>query len=162
MWIITNRGLLSAVEDRGDRATIIVRARQDGLLETLLNEAELEAEVWRDDTADYPNRVRLSRVDFADLLYSQVLKIDYPNFKDSVKDPKLKGLLSRVWGILADLGMGRFYGIGPRRRRSYLEHPELDSFFASYPPEAFNEDGSLDPDYITGNDYDKKEERKTL
>lgn len=157
MWLITNKGLLSVVEDRDDPKTLIVRARQDGLLEEMIEEAGLEARVWQDEYADYPNRAKMSRVDFTDLVYTQVLRIDYPNFKNSVADPKLKSLLSRVWSVLADLGMGKFYGLrpGPRRarQRTLDIDPGLDpeeAFFRSLPKKAFLDDGSLDPDYIQG------------
>lgn len=156
MWLITNKGLLSVVEDRDDPKTLIVRSRQDGLLEAMIEEAGLEARVWQDEYADHPNRAKMSRVDFTDLVYTQVLRIDYPNFKNSIEDPKLKSLLSRVWSVLADLGMGKFYGLGrrPSTRQRHLaldfdQDPE-EAFFRSLPKKAFLDDGSLDPDYSQG------------
>ena len=153
MWLITNKGLLSIVEDRDDPKLLIVRARQDGLLEKMIEEAGVEARVWSDEYADYPNRAKMSRVDLTDLLYTQVLRIDYPNFKNSVRDRKLKSLLSRVWSVLSDLGMGKFYGLRRPAKRPTNYHPDVgpeDAFFRSLPKEAFLDDGSLDPDYIQG------------
>lgn len=153
MWLITNRGLLSVVQDLDDPDTLIVRARQDGLLEELIAEAGLKARVWQDEYADYPNRAKMSRVDFTDLVYNQVLRIDYPNFKNSVRDPKLKSLLSCVWSVLSDLGMGKYYGLGRRPSNQRPLEPKInpeEAFFRSLPKEAFLEDGSIDPDYIHG------------
>lgn len=154
MWIITNRGLVSVVEDRDDRDTLIVRARQDGLLEELLADAEIKALVWQDEYADYPNRVRLSRLDFTNLVYSQVLKIDYPNFKNSVKDRKLATLLMSVWTTLSSLGMGKYYGYHRGEAKKVTdefedaEYGPEEAFFKSLPKGALLDDGSLDPEYI--------------
>lgn len=154
MWLMTNQGLVSVVQDRADANTLIARARQDGLLEQMLAEANLtHISVWQDETADYPNRCKLSRMDFTDLVYTQVLRIDYDNFKNSVKDKKLASLYSRVWNVMTELGMGKFYGLGVRPKRARRLDADLDpevAFFRSLPKEAFLDDGSLDPDYYSG------------
>lgn len=167
MWVITNRGLLSVVEDIGDPATLIVRARQEGLLEAMIKDAGLGVGVWQDDFADYPYRAKMTRIDFTDLLYSQVLKIDYPNFKNSVRDARLRALLPRVWSILTNLGIGAYYGFsrrpGPRLNCGPFMDPE-EAFFRSLPEDALLDDGSLNPHYIEGDEpyYDDEEERTTL
>jgi hypothetical protein len=153
MWIVTNKGLVSVVRDRNDPNTLLVRARQDGLLEEMIKEAGLNARVWQDEYADYPNRAKMSTIDFTDLLYAQVRRIDYPNFKNSVKNSKLHALYSRVWSVLSELGMGKFYGLPVPRGAHYPPEPKLspeDAFFHSLPKNAFLDDGSLDPDYIQG------------
>lgn len=155
MWLITNRGLLSVVQDFNDASTLIVRARQDGFLEELMEEAGLDLKAWKDESADYPYRVKMSRHDFANILCNQVFEINYPNFKESVTDPKLKRLLSNVWSTLSALGTGKFYGLGGwRRKRSWRRTvadedmcPE-EAFLQSLPDSAFLEDGTLDPDYV--------------
>lgn len=149
MWLITNRGLLSVVEDTGNPNLLLVRSRQQGLLEEFLAEARVDAVVFDDDSADYPHRVFLSRVEFAEVVYDQIVRIDYPNFKDSVKSRVLRGLYHRVWSVLAELGHGARYGLGRLNRVWWPDDiAGVDSLEAP-PRSAFLEDGSLDPDYIS-------------
>lgn len=116
MWIMTNRGFISVVSDRNDPTgeTLLVRARQEAFFKDLVSPVHA---VFTDPEADYPWRALMSKTDFMDILAAEVAGIDYPNFKNSVKDDLLHGLYSRVWSVLAVLGCGyhRFRGGGARR-----------------------------------------------
>lgn len=132
MWIFTNKGILSVVQDRNHKETLLVRARQKGFLESIVENPE---EVFHDPAADYPYRIFMSRTDFAGLLVTQMERINYPNFKNSVEDNVLHSLYSKVWSVMSVLGMGRLYG------RRAIETAD------DYPSEAFEEDGSLSEDW---------------
>jgi hypothetical protein len=107
MWLMTNQGLVSVVQDRADADTLLVRARQAGLLEHMLAEADLSAaHVWEDTTADYRYRCKLSRPEFMALVQVQISRIDYDNFKNSVPDKRLASLYSQVWTTMAELQRG--------------------------------------------------------
>lgn len=147
MWIITNRGLLSVVADKhdptGDR--LLVRARQREFLADLV---EPLTEVFEDQEADYPYRCFMSRADFMDLLAVEVAGVDYPNFKNSVRDDVYHALLSKVWSILSVLGMGRRYGRATRGKQGGLHGLNLDPLiteedireFEQAPADEFPED----------------------
>lgn len=133
MWIFTNKGLLSVVQDR-DSDRLLVRARQRHLLQEI---APRPSEVFEDQTADYPFRVFMTRMEFAEIVYEEIERIDYDNFKNSVKDRVLAGLYSKVWSIMSVLGMGRRYGT-PTPSAEEIER---------LPPSAFEDDGTLKDDW---------------
>jgi len=108
MWILTNKGIISVVADRHDPGRLLVRSRNKAFLQEVVE--PLGHEVAEDQSADYPYRLFMSRRQFEEVVTQEAAKIDYPNFKDSVVDPVLHGLYSKVWGILSVLGMGRRYG----------------------------------------------------
>ena len=102
MWIFTNRGLLSVVQDR-DSDRLLVRARQRHLLQEI---APRPGDVFEDQAADYPFRVFMTRKEFAEIVNEEIEGIDYDNFKNSVADRVLAGLYSRVWSVMSVLGKG--------------------------------------------------------
>ena len=137
MWIITNKGIISVVQDRHDPERLLVRSRNKAFLQSVVE--DLGHEVTEDQNADYPYRLFMGRMEFMDVLLQEVEKIKYPNFKNSVVDPVLQGLYSKVWSILSVLGMGRYYGRG-------LTVEELERL----PNDDFEEDGSLHEDWGRG------------
>lgn len=132
MWIITNKGIVSVVQDRDDKDRLLVRSRNKAFLQEAVGP---DFEVKEDQTADYPYRLFMGRMEFMDVLLGQVDRINYPNFKNSVQDRVYQGLLSKVWSILSVLGMGRRYGS--------LSVEE----FERLPGDNFEEDGSLRSDW---------------
>lgn len=135
MWLITNKGLISTVQDRANPERLLVRARRLDHLADFLGTTE---GIFEDHEADYPYRTYMSRLDYVERVFYKVDAIDYDNFKNSVEDHLLNALYSRVWGILSELGTGSRYG---RRQRRLREIERL-------PREAFEDDGSLKPKYL--------------
>lgn len=110
MWIATSHGFFSAVQDRDDPDVLRVRCRVRDDAEylvgrmTSLGHAGLRIE--RDETADYLFRVLVPRSGLALFLAEEVLRIDWSNFKDRVKEvqgAERAAAYQRVWGALADL-----------------------------------------------------------
>ena len=79
MWIFTQTGFLSVVENRADSHSLIVRARAEADIAALADFADQEVVEMLD--ADYRFRVQLPRVTFATFMREQIAEITYPNFK---------------------------------------------------------------------------------
>lgn len=96
MWIGLNDGWLSIVKNNYDEETLLVRART---LEHLTNVFP-DCDYFKDSSADYPYRAYINRTIVADVIANRLMKIDYPNFKNSVEDDKLHNVYSRLWNEL--------------------------------------------------------------
>lgn len=102
MWICLNDAFFSIVEDGSCRPDqLLVRARRKGDIENVFVEAKgtVEKTIGR----DYLYRAKLDRDYVADVIADKITDISYPNFKGSVRDPKLANAYSKVWSIHADL-----------------------------------------------------------
>ena len=95
MWVCFNDAFVSAVEDRNDPARLCVRARKQEHLERLFPDIE----VLQLPTTDYVFRVFVSKADFATLVADRIEHIDYPNFKNSVRDEGLHELYEDFWEL---------------------------------------------------------------
>lgn len=83
MWIFTNKGMISAVRNRDEIDTVLVRARKRAhLSEFFQNDSEVQ--IYQDDTADYPFRANVSIARFKQATDSQIDDITYTNFKGSI------------------------------------------------------------------------------
>jgi len=80
MWIFTNKGFLSIVEDKDDPARLLVRARYEGDIERHFGE---EAEVIELEFSDYRFRVFLPREEVRAVIDRELVALDYGNFKNS-------------------------------------------------------------------------------
>lgn len=93
MWIFLNDAFLSIVRDRGDVDQLLVRARIKGDIES----AFPDAKVSHTPDADYAYRAFLPRRDVAATIERRVQAIDYPNFKNSVRDHRRHDAYVEVW-----------------------------------------------------------------
>ncbi len=80
MWIFTNKGFLSIVEDKDDPARLLVGARYEGDIERHVGE---EAEVIELEFSDYRFRVFLPREEVQAVIDRELSALDYGNFKNS-------------------------------------------------------------------------------
>lgn len=109
MWMMTDRGFFSIV-DKGDReGYVCIRARVRGDLDRL---CELEpmkgyvGSIEESDLGDYRCRAYVTREDWIMAAALLAEKIDYPNFKNAVRDRQTPGrarLYGEVWGTLLEL-----------------------------------------------------------
>jgi hypothetical protein len=132
--------MISTVAHRNYEDILIVRARRREHLEAFLEGSQYLEGIFEDQTADYPWRVNVTKIDFADLMYSEIIRIDYDNFKNSVRDRFLASLYAKIWGVMSILGMGSSYHRGGR----HLFSPDE---FESIPMKTFEEDGSFKEHY---------------
>jgi hypothetical protein len=108
MWVMFNNGFISAVQDRDNNDNVMVRARRQKDLEAIF--PDRVADIFRVPNSDYECRIRISKVDFAKVVSDRILNnIDYPNFKDSVKDEPLKQFYTDVWWAGLELQPSSIY-----------------------------------------------------
>ena len=116
MWIMLSDAFLSIVAiyepDRSDN--LLVRARVKGDIERVFpGEKTLYT-----PKADYAYRAVISvgRVGMA--MTDELLRIDYPNFKNSVTEKDRHDAYLRCWGVMADFQAGRAPRKKVRKRRA--------------------------------------------
>lgn len=93
MWIFLNDSMLSIVAHRERKDCLLVRARLRGDIEANFPKAE----VWEDNQADYRWRAVVTREEVSRVLFEQAYRIDYTNFKGSVKERERHDWYMRVW-----------------------------------------------------------------
>ena len=111
MWIMLNNAFLSVVDKAPKPDQMVVRARVEGHIEAVFPNAE----VIRDASGDYLFRAFIDREEVAEAMYQAVMNIDYPNFKNSIKDNRYHDACSRVWGVMSGLQPVRPYSGRPSR-----------------------------------------------
>lgn len=82
MWIFTQDGFISAVDNGHVPGKLSVRARDKQSLELLA--ALTQQDIKQSTKSDYPYRVYVTREEFSDFLLGHVDNLDYPNFKSRV------------------------------------------------------------------------------
>jgi hypothetical protein len=117
MWIFLNDAYLSIVEHRDQPDMLIVRARVAGDIERVFPNVTAET----DPAADYRYRATLHRRDVAEAIRQAVVAIDYPNFKDSVREPARHRAYAGVWSEMTALQPegGRYHYPAPRNGQEY-------------------------------------------
>lgn len=95
MWIMLNDAMFSIVEDKDDKTQLVVRARRKGDIEHVF--LVDEREVNESDLSDYRYRIFVDRDRVEEVIAGEIRRIDYGNFKDSVKDKQLHDAYLQVW-----------------------------------------------------------------
>lgn len=82
MWVMTTTGFTSAVEHRDDRSLLIVRSRDKPSLLKLASDLGHESTAVHSTVpSDYPHRMIVTKAEYAQWCFDQVMRVDYPNFK---------------------------------------------------------------------------------
>lgn len=103
MWLFTNEGCVSIVEDFANPKFLWVRSRTEGQIEAV--GACLPPKsftVKHTPENDYAYRAKMTRAQVEHMVLQQVRGIDYTNFKDSIKDNEYHSACSKVWWALVD------------------------------------------------------------
>ena len=98
MWIVLNKSFLSIVKNRNDKNTLLVRARVNGDI----NKVFQDADVFEDANADYKYRSYIDRKIVANEISKELMNINYDNFKNSVSkdDYTRSNAYMNVWSAL--------------------------------------------------------------
>lgn len=99
MWVCLSNAFLSIIQPDTNPDVLRVRARRKGDIERVFPDAK----VTRTPGRDYLYRAHVSRAEVQEAMVSQVAAIDYPNFKNSVKNDELHHAYGRFWSLHADL-----------------------------------------------------------
>lgn len=114
MWIFTNRGMLSCVQHRDHPNVLLVRSRDRETLDELFPDYEPIENL----AADYRWRVIVPKHKVAQVVCQAINDIDYPNFKDSVRDDDLHNAYMGCWSV-----MHRYQ---TRVSNGHLPDPQMD------------------------------------
>lgn len=100
MWIFLSDAFLSVVwTDECADDELLVRGRRPGDIESVFPKAK----VTESTMTDYLYRAAVPRADVAGVLAGQVMKIDYANFKGSMRDDRFHAAAMKVWSAMAAL-----------------------------------------------------------
>jgi hypothetical protein len=103
MWIFTQHGLLSIVENTDEKNTLLVRARQS---HHITDNFKSSVPKYSPDR-DYHWSSIINKEIVAKRLGEIILEIDYPNFKNSV-DKELKSVYGEIWGVAMALQKDKY------------------------------------------------------
>jgi len=109
MWIMTEEGFFSAVENNFNRKEVVVRARQRKDLENLLGFIDHDAfevgPIQENKGSDYRYRLFMSKQCWAEYVEYSAMSINYTNFKDRIEKVDYSRALTygEVWSVLYDL-----------------------------------------------------------
>lgn len=113
MWVFTQDGFISAVDNGHVPGKLTVRARDRESL-SLLSDITGE-EIHKMQQTDYPYRVFVTREQFSNFLTAHVETMDYRNFKSRVyatRGDKYAHACSDVWGTMLSMTDEEAQGIG--------------------------------------------------
>ncbi len=100
MWLFTSEGFVSVVAHSGKPDTLIVRARDEDSLLSLVEATG--ATLRRTPNADYPCRIELVKQAFIEWLAEEVSSLDYTNYKAHMwtERPDFSSVLHEVWATM--------------------------------------------------------------
>ena len=93
MWVFLNDSFLSIVAHRQRPKFLLVRARRSEDITVIFPGAR----VIEASGSDYEYRAVIKRRVVEDAIAAEVARIDYPNFKDSVREPARHDVYFGVW-----------------------------------------------------------------
>jgi hypothetical protein len=99
MWIFLSDSYLSIVFKDCAADELLVRGRRPHDIGRVFPDAK----VTKDTRADYLYRAVISKAAVMQAIGAQIEAIDYPNFKDTVKNDLLHRCYLNVWWVLAEL-----------------------------------------------------------
>lgn len=109
MWIMLSDAFISIVAKDCGPDELLVRARRAGDIRKVFGRG---VKVTRYTKSDYLYRAVVKRTAVASALANEIWNVDYPNFKDSVRDDKLHNAYLRVWTAMAEVQPLRPYSGG--------------------------------------------------
>lgn len=110
MWVFTNKGFISIVQDKNNPSILMVRARDKKHLKTLFPKRE---PIFT-PKADYAYRISATRSDVENLVMGLIEHLDYTNFKDSIPNTE-NDYHDACMGVWSE--MHRFQHWGYRNKR---------------------------------------------
>ncbi len=96
MWLFVKDAFLSIVKYAEDPTALLVRARIKGDIERIF----ATAAVTETSHADYRFRAVIPREEVARAIAEEARKINYTNFKDSVKEEDRHDAYMNCWSIM--------------------------------------------------------------
>lgn len=137
MWVFLNDAMLSAVAAER-RGFLVVRARCRGDLERAFRHVANLKVAESPPERDYRFRTEVTREAFAAALAGAVQRIDYRNFKDSVREPDRHDAYLGAWRAMYRLQERRhgpgIYSAGYHAAKAQSDFGDLDGVPEWTPP----------------------------
>jgi hypothetical protein len=106
MWLMFSDCFLSIVSKDCAPGELLVRARRRGDIERMFPSVK----ATEDTTTDYLYRAVIHKAEIIAKIGTMIDGIDYPNFKNSVKDRELHDAYLDVWAAMAGVQHPPPYG----------------------------------------------------
>ena len=125
MWLFTSEGFVSVVAHNEKPDTLLVRARDEDSLLSLVEATG--ATLRHTPQADYPYRIEALREAFTAWLVEQVSNLDYPNYKSRMwsERPELSSVLHSIWELCHDLTPNRVTEADRQRAKELYPNQEM-------------------------------------
>ena len=100
MWLFTSEGFISVVAHNEKPDTLLVRARDEGSLLSLVKATG--ATLRHSYTSDYPFRIEVSKEEYSAWVAGQISHLDYGNYKAHMWSarPEFSDALHQVWSAM--------------------------------------------------------------
>lgn len=100
MWLCLSDAFLSIVHKDCEPDELLVRARRQGDIQKVFPDAKVKKTIGN----DYLYRAVVKRTVVADAMSQLALDgINYPNFKNTVRNRPLHNAFNRIWHVIAEL-----------------------------------------------------------
>lgn len=112
MWMFSETGFVSAVQDKKNPKKLVVRGRDRKSLEPLAKFARTK--IIEGGGTDYPFRVYVTRSKFGQWVAEQIENLDYTNYKGRMYStrPDFGTALHNVWDDMHDVSPKKAVGFG--------------------------------------------------
>lgn len=105
MWLFTKNGYYSIVQDSYCKHDeVVIRARVEKDLIDLMKEASINYALTKTPYADYKFRIIIKKEDLKKFINDYIDKLDYNNFKNSIKDKRRSRYYGNIWAELFEMG----------------------------------------------------------
>jgi|GEM_PF-563507 len=102
MWVFTSKGFISAVAHRDKPEHLMVRARRLEHLQAIFPGTEIQQIA----SSDYKYRITVSKDTFAAVMFQEIKRLTYDNFKNSIPDAEYHDACGQVWRTMHTLQPG--------------------------------------------------------
>jgi hypothetical protein len=129
MWLFSETGFVSVVQDPQDKNKMVVRARDEESLKPLVDNYDVK--IVKLKNRDYPARVFLTREQFVDWLVELGETLQYTNYKNQAtasRGHEFARPLHSVWSTMLELeDLGK-----PKKRNYHYYADDRDLFDNEY------------------------------
>ena len=137
MWLFTPNAFFSVVEDYNNKKNLMVRARFKGDIEKVFKTVKNTTHTPQND---YPYRASIPKETVAQVVASNILRINYSNFKDEAQnvlglhENKRLDALHEVWSVMVNAGDASAFNfkdfkINKKFKRKTFDFTDMGGYF---------------------------------
>ena len=125
MWLFTSEGFISVVAHSEKRNTLLVRARDEGSLLSLVEATG--ATLRHTPSNDYPYRIEVLRTAYSAWVADQISELDYTNYKSRMwsERPEFGAALHDVWVAMHQVTPNRVTEADRQRAKELYPNQEM-------------------------------------